>query len=143
MNTFVNQQVPQGYSPRQTAGAFNQRMAQAHAASDMRFNTKPLDKAGVSRGAGQAGQAGIASAKNLADGVAAAYEQQLGDAATNAQMQMRGNVTRETLGQNVSQLSAQNQYADALAALQRQQTMTSGVLGGLMGGGGLTNFLGY
>jgi hypothetical protein len=143
VNTFVNQKVPQGYSPQQTAGAFNQRMAQAHAASDLRFNTKPMDKPGMSRGAGQAGQAGIASAKNLADGIAAAYEQQLGDAQTNAQTQMRGSASRETLGQDVSQLAAQNQYADALAALQRQQTMGSGVLGGLLGSGGLTNFLGY
>jgi hypothetical protein len=143
VNTFVNQQVPQGYTPQQTAGAFNQRMAQAHAEADMRYNTKPLDKAGVSRGAGQAGQAGIASAQNLAKGIAEAYGQQLGDAQTNAQMQLRGNASRETLGQDVSQLAAQNQYADALAALQRQQTMGSGVLGGLLGSGGLTNFLGY
>jgi hypothetical protein len=142
MNAYVNQQAPQGYTPQQTTAAFNQRMAQAHAQADMRYNMKPLDRGGMSRGQGQAGLAGISSAQNLADGLARAYGQNLEDAQTNAQTQLRGAAAREGLGQNVSQLAMQTQYADALASLQRQQIMGQGVLGGLMGGN-LTNFLGY
>lgn len=141
MNAYANYELPQS-SPQRSAAAFNQQMAQAHAGADMRYNTKPLDRAGMSRGGGQAQMAGIQSARNLSQGVAEAYGQQLQDAASSADRQLRAAAAQEGLGQSVSQLAMQNQYADALASLQRQQIMGQGVLGGLLGGG-LNNFLGY
>jgi hypothetical protein len=141
MNAYVSQHFPGGYTPQQTQAAFNTQMARAHASADPRFNMKPLDQAGVSRGGAQRNMAGIASAQNLASGIAQAYGQRLDDAKTNTGLQSAA--AREELGLGVSQLQSQQQYADVLAALQRQQTMQSGLLGGLLGSGGLGNFLGY
>lgn len=141
MNTYVNIPGAPGYTPQQSQAAFNQQMAQAHAASDPRYNTKPLDRAGLSRGGAQQNMAGIASAQNLAEGIAKAYNQQIEDAQTNTGLSSAA--ARESLGLGLSQIQSQQQYADALAALQRQQTMGGGALGGLLGGQGLTNFLGY
>jgi hypothetical protein len=141
MNTYVNLPSAPGYTPQQSRAAFNQQMAQAHAESDPRYNTKPLDRAGMSRGGAQQNMAGIASAQNLASGIARAYNQQIEDAQTNTGLQSAA--AQESFGLGLSQLQSQQQYADALAALQRQQTLGGGILGGLLGGQGLTNFLGY
>lgn len=141
----VYQPVAQGFTPRQTRGAFNNQLAQAHAEADPRYNTKPMDRAGLSRGAGVGAMAGIASAQNLADGIARAYSGQLQDATANANVALGNRQAAEGLGQDMNALAMQSQYADLLARLQRQGDITgfqSGVLGGLMGGG-LDSFLGF
>lgn len=143
MNIDVNTPYAAGFTPRQTGAAFNQQLAEAHAASDPRYNMKPLDRAGMSRGGAQQNLAGIASAQNLAEGIARAYGQKMTDAQFNAKTSLGNAAAQEGLGLDVAQLQQQQQYADALAALQRQQTMTGGLLGGLLGGQGLNNFLGY
>ena len=143
MNFYTPFSGVEGYTPPQMRGAFNQQMAEAHASGDPRYNTKPLDRAGMSRGAGQAQMAGIAAAQSLADGVAQAYGRRAQDTQANAVYALADAGRNEQLGQDTMQLIQQQRYADALASLQRQQTMGSGVLGGLLGGQGLTNFLGY
>ncbi len=136
-----NVSVPQvpGYTPDQTRAAFNQQLAQAHAAADPRYNMKPMDRAGVSRGGAQQAMAGIASAQNLAEGIAKAYTGQLSDAQFNAGL---GNQSAaESLGLSMSGIAQQQQYANALAALQRQQQQ-QGILSGLLNGD-MNSFLGF
>ena len=137
----ITSAVPQiqGYTPDQTRAAFNQQLAQAHAAADSRYNMKPLDKAGFSRGGAQSALAGIASAQNLAEGVAKAYGGQLQDAQFNAGL---GNqAAAEGMGLSLNGIAQQQQYANALAALQRQQQQ-QGALSGLLTGD-LNSFLGF
>lgn len=141
-------QVPQAYgmTPQQTRGAFNTAMAQAQADADLRYNMKPLDRAGMSRGGAQQLNAGISSAGNLAEGIRKAYSVPAADAAMNAGIGLANAAAQEGTGLGVSQLDQQNRYANALDALQRQQAATryrGQVLGGLMGGDWLTGFLGY
>lgn len=139
----VNTPQAYGYTPRQTQAAFNTSIAEAHQKSDQRYNAKPLDRAGTSRGAGQNYMAGISASQNLADGIAAAYSQSVDDQARNASIDLANAQSQESAGLDYSAIAQQNNYANALAALQRQQNMTSGnALGGLLGGG-LTQFLGY
>lgn len=141
----VRRPTAEGFTGRQTRGAFNNQLAQAHAESDLRYNTKPMDRAGVSRGAGVSQMAGIASAQNLADGIARAYSGQLQDASANANTALANRQAAEGLGQDMNALAMQSQYADLLARLQRQgdvNNFQTGLLGGLMGGN-LDSFLGF
>lgn len=141
MNIRTNLPKPQGYTPNQMNASFNQAMASAHQAADPRYSLKELDKAGMSRGAGQQYLGGIHAANRLADGVAAAYSQNLQDQATNADLSI--DPTAESVGLNVGGIAQQVQYANALAALQRQrQAMSGNALGGLLGGN-LDSFLGF
>lgn len=135
----VNTNVPQipGMPAALTRAAFNQSLAQAHASADPRFNMKPLDRAGFSRGGAQNAMAGIGAAQNLADGIAKAYSGQLQDAQTNAAVGLGNQYASENTGLALGGLAQQQAYANAMAALQRQ-----GALGGLLGGN-LDNFLGY
>lgn len=145
MNIYSNPPQAFGYTPQQMQGAFNQNMAQAHAEADPRFSMKPLDRAGMSRGAGQQQLAGVASAQRLAEGIAKAYGQQAEDQAANAGLASGNAAAVEGAGLDVSALAQQRRYADALAALQRQQAamnMQQNALGGLLGGN-LNSFLGF
>lgn len=150
MNVAVNTPKAAGFTPQQTRAQFNQQMAQAHANADMRYNMKPLDRAGSSRAPGQQYMAGIASAQNLADGVAQAYAGKMNDATANAGIGLQNAAADEDLGLGVGAIQQQNQYANALNALQRQQAayqFQNNILGGLLNGrssgGWLDNFLGY
>lgn len=132
----------------QTTGAFNNAFAQAQASADPRFNMKAYDRAGISRGKGTKAQADIQGQQALADGMAQAYQIPMQDAVTNANNTLNYEQMQETYGQQLTGLAAQNDYANALAALQRQQNamnFQSGALGGLLGGnsGWLDSFLGY
>lgn len=120
-------------------------MAEAQSQADPRYNIKPLDRAGFSRAGEQRQLADIASAQNLAQGLANAYGQQRDDALFNATTSLGNLSSAEGAGLGLSGIAAQQQYANALASLQRQQAaqqMQGNLLGGLLGGG-LTNFLGY
>ena len=135
MNVRAN--VPQisGIPSNITRAGFNQQLAQAHASADPRYNMKPLDRAGFSRGGAQNAMAGISAAQNLAEGVAKAYAGQLQDAQINADL---GNQSaNENAGLALNAIAQQQAYANAMAALQRQN-----LLGGLLGGN-LNSFLGF
>jgi hypothetical protein len=131
--TYAPQLVPN------SQGAFNTALAQAQAAADPRFNMKPMDRSGVSRGRGTAGIAGIQAAQNLAEGVARAYRGNADDAATDAANTLQYQSNQENFGQGVSNIAMQNDYANALAALQRNQNIMQfqgNALGGLLGNAG-------
>jgi hypothetical protein len=100
---------------------------------------KPMDRSGVSRGRGTAGIAGIQAAQKLAEGVAQAYRGQADDAATDAANTLQYQSNQENFGQGVSNIAMQNDYANALAALQRNQNIMQfqgNALGGLLGNAG-------
>lgn len=131
MNYQANAPQIPGMPPDLTRAAFNQQLAQAHAAADPRYNMKPMDRAGFSRGGAQNAMAGISSAQNLAEGIAKAYGHQLQDAQISASL---GNDSaNESLGLGMNAIAQQQRYAAAMAALQRQQQQ-QGILAGLLGG---------
>lgn len=139
MNYQVNAPQIPGMPADLTRAAFNQQLAQAHAAADPRYNMKPMDRAGFSRGGSQNAMAGIASAQNLAEGIARAYGGQLQDAQVNASL---GNASaNESLGLGMNAIAQQQRYAAAMAALQRQQQQ-QGLLAGLLGGN-IDSLLGF
>lgn len=138
-NTIAPQPVPQ------TNGAFNTAFAQAQASADPRFNMKEYDRAGISRSKGTKAQANITAQQSLADGMAQAYQVPMQDALANANNTLGYEQMQEGYGQQLTGLAQQNDYANALAALQRQQNAMnyqSGVLGGLLGGGWLNSIVG-
>jgi hypothetical protein len=142
--TSVNYQAP---SPSGlTDAAVNNAIASAQASADPRFNLKEYDRPGVSRGAGSRAQAGIKAAQSLADGIAAAYQIPMQSAAASAADDLAFQQGREQLGLGASGLGMQSDYANALAALERQRQamqFQGNALGGLLGGFNLDNFLGY
>jgi hypothetical protein len=128
-----------------TQGYFNTALAQAQASADPRFNQKATDRSGVSRGAGTLAVAGIQGAQNLAEGIAQAYQIPAQDAATNANNTLQYQTNQENFGQGISGIAMQNDYANALAALQRSQNVTGfqgNALGGLLGSVGNSSNLG-
>jgi hypothetical protein len=120
----INQPSRQGIPSQLVQDQFNADYANALAASDPRYQMKELDRGGMSRGAGQMNQAGIRGSQQLADGIAAAYSRQLSNQAYNADPSN----SREMFGQALGGLQQQNNYANQMAALQRQ-----GALFGLIG----------
>jgi hypothetical protein len=138
-STFAPQQVPN------TQGMFNTAMANAQASADPRFNEKAMDRNGVSRGRGTMATAGIQAAQNLADGIAQAYQIPAQDASTNANNTLQYQANQENFGQGISNIAQQNDYANAMAALQRNQNVLNfqgNALGGLLGSIGNSSNLG-
>ena len=136
-NTTTNTFAPQPlFNPQRIS---NNALAEAQAAADPRFNMKPMDRSGVSRGRGTMGIAGIQAAQNLVDGIAKAYQSQAQDAVTDANNTLQYQTNQENFGQGVSNIAMQNDYANALAALQRTQGIMQfqgNALGGLLGNAG-------
>jgi hypothetical protein len=138
-STFAPQLVPN------TQGMFNTELANAQAAADPRFNMKAMDRNGVSRGKGTMAVAGIQAAQNLADGIAKAYQVPAQDASTNANNTLQYQTNQENFGQGISNIAQQNDYANAMAALQRNQNVLNfqgNALGGLLGSIGNSSNLG-
>lgn len=124
---------PTGFTDQQMQAAWNQRMAEALASGDPRFQVKQLDRAGFSRGGAQRNQAGIAASQSLADGIAAAYQGAIDDRAYQSNLLLQGQQRQETQAQALAGLQQQSDYANQMAQLQRQQTMMN-FAGGLLGG---------
>lgn len=128
MNQVQLNQQPMRLDPaRLNANA----MAAAYASGDPRFTAKQYDRAGLSRGAGQWNQAGIDAAKNMADGIAEVYSNQLQNMQFNSRTEMQDQQAREDYSQNLGALQQQNNYANQMAALQRQGSMMN-LLTGLL-----------
>lgn len=125
-NADVNLQRPTPFVPK--ASLSQNRLAKAHASADPRFNVKQIDRAGVSRGRGAYAQAGIQAANNLASGLADAYGQQLQDASTYADADLRINKNQEQYSQALAGLMSQATNSARMDELQRR-----GLLYGLMG----------
>jgi hypothetical protein len=130
----VNVQEPKTQFPNPSLS--QNRYATAMASGDPRYQMKKLDRAGLSRGAAQRNQAGIAGAAEMAAGIADAYGQQLQDGQYASRANMQQDLARENQAQALGALQQQQAYANQMAALQRQGTamnMFSGILGGLLG----------
>lgn len=114
---------------------FNNAQAQAMALGDPRGALKRgnLIRPGMSVGRAQMNQAGIQGAQEMADGIAAAYGQNLQQNAYNANTQLQGQLANEQFGQALGGLQQQNNYAQQSEALQRQGMMM-GLFGNILGG---------
>lgn len=124
---------PDGMGPERVGAALNNDLAMALAMGDPRMAAKQYDRAGLSRGRGQWNQAGIDSAQRIADGVAEAYSNQFKNLAYDSDLQLQGQQSQEQNAQALGGLQQQRNYANQMAALQRQQTML-GFAGGLLRG---------
>lgn len=114
----------------------NAGVANAQSAGDLRFNQKKLDRRGFSRGRAQSAQAGIAGGADSSNALADLYGRQMQSNAYNAQSQLDSDAMREQYGQQLWNMQSGAAYGDAMAALQRQQSMMdfgSGILRGLIG----------
>lgn len=132
----LNTPLPAALSAQAMRAQMNNQLAQAYSLGDPRFQMKQLDRPGFSRGAGQANQAGINAAKDLAQGVADAYSSNLQNQNYNALAGLQASQAQEQYAQNLGALQQQNAYANQMAALQRRGQIM-GLLGGLLSGGGL------
>ena len=127
--------VPVGYPQQQMQAALNNQYAQALASGDPRYQMKRLDRAGISRGMGQMNQAGINAAQDMANGIAQTYSSDLQNNQYNANVALQGQQQRESNALALGALQQQNNYANQMAQLQRQQTamnFASSLLGGLL-----------
>jgi hypothetical protein len=127
-NVTSYQQQPKGLTQKQITAKFNSDQAQALAMGDPRYQMKELDRGGLSRGGAQMNQAGINASQAVADGIAAAYSNQLQNQQYNANLGLQNQATSEQYGQALGALQSQANYANQMAALQRQ-----GALYGLIG----------
>ena len=132
MNTLnrVNVQQPLPTPPSTAPSASG--MARAYASADPRFNMKPYDRAGMSRGRGQAAKAGIDAAQGFSQSIADVYDNQLKQQASNADAMLQLQQGQEQYAQALGGLQSQATYADQMAALQRQGILY-GLLGDVMG----------
>jgi hypothetical protein len=121
----LNQQMPLGLSDLQRDATLNNRMASALAASDPRYQMKRLDRAGLSRGAGQRAQADLYGAQDLTRGITDAYSQAMADTPDNLEFQ--SGQERQALA--LQSLQQQNAYANQMARLQMAGTLLGGLLG--------------
>lgn len=121
----------------QTRRAFlNNQLAAAYASGDPLHNLKQYDRPGVSRGMGQAAQAGIDASRSLAQGIADAYGASNQYATAQANRNLDQEVVDEQFGQQATALQQQRNYAQQMArinARQQQLGMVTGLLGGLLG----------
>ena len=114
---------------------FANNLASAYAAGAPQEMLKNYDRPGLSRGKAQMNQAGIDSARTVADGVRDAYLQD--DALRNAAAYgvMQQNAQKEQYAQQLSALQQQDAYSRQMAALNRRQqsmNIVQGLLGGLL-----------
>lgn len=131
----IESRLPTGLTQEQLQKDLNSRYSRALAMGDPRFNMKQLDRGGLSRGAAQRNQAGIDAAQNVANGVAEAYSNDLQNRMYNSNILLQGQSALENQAQALGGLQQQNNYANQMAALQRQQmgmNLFSSLLGGLL-----------
>lgn len=108
------------------------RLARAYASADPRHNVKARDRAGVSRGRGAWNDAGIRASEGMSSGLAAAYNAQLGERTQDANANLQLQQGQEQYGQALGALNQQSNYAEQMAALQRQGALY-GLIGQVMG----------
>lgn len=124
-------QLPTAYTQQQTQAALNNAYASALASGDPRYSVKQYDRPGLSRSAGSWNQAGIDAARNMQEGIAKAYSQDLANNQYNATTALQGQQNQEANWQALNGLQQQNDYANQMAQLQRQNMVYS-LLGGLL-----------
>ncbi|NBT73676.1 MAG: hypothetical protein EBT14_05775 [Betaproteobacteria bacterium] len=110
-------------------------LATAYASGSPRDAMKTYDRPGMSRGRAQENQAGIDSARQMAEGVRDAYAQDDQIAAAEAAGNLRQATAQEQYANQLSALQQQEAYARQMAMLNaRQQSLNfaTGLLGGLL-----------
>jgi aminopeptidase N len=110
-------------------------LAAAYASGSPRDAMKTYDRPGLSRGRAQENQAGIDSARQMAEGVRDAYAQDDQIAAAEATGNLRQATAQEQYANQLSALQQQEAYARQMAMLNaRQQSLNfaTGLLGGLL-----------
>lgn len=127
----VNQAYPQGFTQKQLGAQFNNDYASAVAAGDPRYQMKQLDRPGMSRGGAQMNQAGIKASQEVADGIARAYQNNLSGQQFNANLDLANQGRAEGFSQALQGLQSQNNYANQMAGMQRQNALF-GLIGNLM-----------
>ena len=131
----INSKLPTGLTQDQLQKDLNSRYSRALSMGDPRFNMKQLDRGGLSRGAAQRNQAGIDAAQNVANGVAEAYGNDLTNRMYNSNLLLQGQAAQEGQARALGGLQQQNNYANQMSRLQRQQmgmNLFSSLLGGLL-----------
>jgi hypothetical protein len=132
-NIQVQSQRPQGFASQQTQGAYNNQKAQAHASSDPRMHMKGFDRAGFSRGKGQQGYAAASAAQAYGQGNAAAEGIGLQDAASNANLGLQYDASRDQQGLALARLQEQLRSQQSMFGVQ-QQANEMGLAGNIFGG---------
>lgn len=128
MNDVRIAQPPVTMDPARLAKS---RLANAYSLGDPRYQMKQLDRAGFSRGGAQRNQAGINAAQQMSDSIAEVYSGQLQDQQARALANLQSQQGQEQFAQSLGSLQQQNNYANQMAALQRQGAMMN-LLGGLL-----------
>ena len=127
----LNQAYPQGFTPRQLGAQFNNDYAAAVSAGDPRYQMKALDRAGMSRGGAQMNHSGIKASQEVADGIARAYQNNLSGQQFNANLDLENQGRAEAFSQALQGLQSQNNYANQMAGMQRQNALF-GLIGNTM-----------
>lgn len=122
--------------PQQKANAvFNNDYASAIAMGDPRLQMKAMDRGGLSRGAGQASNAGMQGAQKMAAGIAQAYGNRQATQDYNNSYALQSQQSDATQQQALQALLQQQQYNNQMAAQQRQNSalnFATSILGGLL-----------
>ena len=123
------------YDPNARRKLLANNLALAYSSGSPRDAMKTYDRPGLSRGAAQQNQAGIDSARAMAEGVASAYQQDDAMAAKAAMSDLQQTAAQENYANQLTALQQQDAYSRQLAALNAQQqrmNFVSGLLGGLL-----------
>lgn len=123
------------YDPNARRKLLANNLATAYSSGSPRDAMKTYDRPGLSRGAAQKNQAGIDSARAMAEGVASAYQQDDALAAQAAMSDLQQTTAQENYANQLTALQQQDAYSRQLAALNAQQqrmNFVSGLLGGLL-----------
>lgn len=110
-------------------------LAWARASGAPRDLVKSYDRPGISRGRSQWNQAGIDSARAMAEGIRDAYAEDDRAVASSAMSNLDRTAAQEQYSNQLSALQQQDAYARQLASLNaRQQSLNfaTGLLGGLL-----------
>lgn len=128
-------QKPRYISDEATQDSINNTMAQGYANADERFQTKSLDRAGLSRGAGQQFMAGQEGVKKMQEAAGAAADVQASDQRTNDQMRSDYQRASEQEAQNnamiqhqLAQTAWQKQFAQQSLNAQLQMAQEQAML---------------
>ena len=128
-------QKPRYISDEATQDSINNTLAQGYANADERFQTKSLDRAGLSRGAGQQFMAGQEGVKKMQEAAGAAADVQASDQRTNDQMRSDYQRASEQEAQNnamiqhqLAQTAWQQQFAQQSLNAQLQMAQEQAML---------------
>lgn len=128
-------QRPRYISDGATQDAINNTMAQGYSNADQRFQTKSLDRAGLSRGSGQQFMAGQEGVKKMQEAATSTADVQASDQRTNDQMRSDYQKASEQQAQNnamiqhsLAQSSWQKQFAQQSLSAQLQMAQEQAML---------------